>query len=218
MKRLIALAAVCLMAISANAQQKEWANFKRFKEANAEVTTAPKAVFMGDSITEGWARIDADFFKNNNFVGRGISGQVTSQMLVRFRQDVLELNPKYVVIMAGTNDIALNNGPIELKNVLDNLKSMCELAKFHKKKVILCSVPPANRFGWRKELKPADDIIKLNEMIKEYAASAKIPYVDYHSAIKDSENGLPEKYAKDGVHPNLECYKIMEEIVMKYIK
>ncbi len=206
------------MAISANAQQKEWANFKRFKEANAEVTTAPKAVFMGDSITEGWARIDADFFKNNNFVGRGISGQVTSQMLVRFRQDVLELNPKYVVIMAGTNDIALNNGPIELKNVLDNLKSMCELAKFHKKKVILCSVPPANRFGWRKELKPADDIIKLNEMIKEYAASAKIPYVDYHSAIKDSENGLPEKYAKDGVHPNLECYKIMEEIVMKYIK
>jgi lysophospholipase L1-like esterase len=119
MKRLITLAAVCLMAISANAQQKEWANFKRFKEANAEVTTAPKAVFMGDSITEGWARIDADFFKNNNFVGRGISGQVTSQMLVRFRQDVLELNPKYVVIMAGTNDIALNNGPIELKNVLD---------------------------------------------------------------------------------------------------
>jgi lysophospholipase L1-like esterase len=218
MKRLIALAAVCLMAISANAQQKEWANFKRFKEANAEVTTAPKAVFMGDSITEGWARIDADFFKNNNFVGRGISGQVTSQMLVRFRQDVLELNPKYVVIMAGTNDIALNNGPIELKNVLDNLKSMCELAKFHKKKVILCSVPPANRFGWRKELKPADDIIKLNEMIKEYAASAKIPYVDYHSAIKDSENGLPAQYAKDGVHPNLECYKIMEEIVMKYIK
>jgi lysophospholipase L1-like esterase len=173
---------------------------------------------MGDSITEGWARIDADFFKNNNFVGRGISGQVTSQMLVRFRQDVLELNPKYVVIMAGTNDIALNNGPIELKNVLDNLKSMCELAKFHKKKVILCSVPPANRFGWRKELKPADDIIKLNEMIKEYAASAKIPYVDYHSAIKDSENGLPAQYAKDGVHPNLECYKIMEEIVMKYIK
>jgi lysophospholipase L1-like esterase len=158
------------------------------------------------------------FFKNNNFVGRGISGQVTSQMLVRFRQDVLELNPKYVVIMAGTNDIALNNGPIELKNVLDNLKSMCELAKFHKKKVILCSVPPANRFGWRKELKPADDIIKLNEMIKEYAASAKIPYVDYHSAIKDSENGLPAQYAKDGVHPNLECYKIMEEIVMKYIK
>jgi lysophospholipase L1-like esterase len=218
MKRLITLAAVCLMAISANAQQKEWANFKRFKEANAEVTTAPKAVFMGDSITEGWARIDADFFKNNNFVGRGISGQVTSQMLVRFRQDVLELNPKYVVIMAGTNDIALNNGPIELKNVLDNLKSMCELAKFHKKKVILCSVPPANRFGWRKELKPADDIIKLNEMIKEYAASAKIPYVDYHSAIKDSENGLPAQYAKDGVHPNLECYKIMEEIVMKYIK
>jgi lysophospholipase L1-like esterase len=138
-------------------------------------------------------------------------------MLVRFRRDVLDLEPKYVVILAGTNDIALNNGLITLENILGNIQSMCELAKAHKIKPILCSVLPADRYRWRKELKPAEDIVKLNEMIKAYAKSEKIPYVDYHSVLKDENNALPARHAADGVHPNIDCYKIMEEIILKYL-
>ncbi len=197
------------------AQQKDWAKFDRYAAANDTVSVRPKAVFMGDSITDNWAKKDGAFFSDNNFVGRGISGQVTSQMLVRFRQDVINLNPKYVVILAGTNDIALNNGPISLDNVLGNIISMCELAKLHKIKPILCSVLPAEQFRWRKELQPAEDIIKLNEMIREYAKSEKIPYVDYHSALTNDKGGLPEQYSGDGVHPNIDCYKVMEEIILK---
>ena len=197
------------------AQKKDWAKFDRYAEANDTVKVRPKAVFMGDSITDNWAKKDCDFFNENNFVGRGISGQVTSQMLVRFRQDVINLKPKYVVILAGTNDIALNNGPISLENVMGNIISMCELAKLHKIKPILCSVLPAEQYRWRKELQPAEDIIKLNEMIKAYAKSEKIPYVDYHSALKNENGGLPAEYSGDGVHPNIDCYKVMEEIILK---
>ena len=179
------------------------------------MTEAPKAVLFGDSITDGWYKIDEDFFKSNNFVGRGISGQTTSQMLVRFRRDVLELSPKYVVILAGTNDIALNNGWISLENILGNIQSMCELAKAHKIKPIICSILPAYAYRWRPEVAPADTIIQLNAMLQEYAKSERIKYVDYHSILKDERNGLPESFAKDGVHPNIDCYKIMEECLLK---
>jgi lysophospholipase L1-like esterase len=158
-----------------------------------------------------------DFFTSNNYVGRGISGQTTSHMLVRFRRDVVDLHPKYVVIMAGTNDVALNNGEISHENILGNIISMCEIAKANKIKPILCSVLPADRFRWRPQLTPAEDLVKLNKMIQEYAKSARIPYVDYHSVLKDENNALPEKHAADGVHPNLDCYKIMEEIIVKYL-
>lgn len=210
------LMAICCGA-AAQTEHKDWAKFYRYEQANDTIKTKPRAVFMGDSITDGWAKKDPDFFNVNNLVGRGISGQTTSQMLVRFRRDVLDLAPKYVVILAGTNDIALNNGMITLENILGNLQSMCELAKAHKIKPVLCSVLPADRYRWRKELKPAGDIVKLNEMIKAYAKDAKIKYVDYHSALKDENNALPAKYAADGVHPNLECYKIMEEIILQYL-
>ena len=203
------------LASSVFAQQKDWAKFDRYAQANDTVSVRPKAVFMGDSITDNWAKKDKDFFNDNDFVGRGISGQVTSQMLVRFRQDVINLNPKYVVILAGTNDIALNNGPISLENILGNIISMCELAKLHKIKPILCSVLPAEQYRWRKELQPAGDIIKLNQMIKDYAKSERIPYVDYHSALTNDNGGLPEQYSGDGVHPNIDCYKVMEEIILK---
>ena len=203
------------LASSVFAQQKDWAKFDRYAQANDTVSVRPKAVFMGDSITDNWAKKDKDFFNDNDFVGRGISGQVTSQMLVRFRQDVINLNPKYVVILAGTNDIALNNGPISLENILGNIISMCELAKLHKIKPILCSVLPAEQYRWRKELQPAGDIIKLNQMIKDYAKSERIPYVDYHSALTNDNGGLPEQYSGDGVHPNIDCYKVREEIILK---
>lgn len=216
MKKTIIIICSILCFNIANAQ--DWAKFSRYENANAEVTRTPKAVFMGDSITDGWAAQDQDFFTSNNFLGRGISGQTTSHMLVRFRRDVIDHNPKYVVILAGTNDIAKNNGEISLENIVGNIVSMCELAKANKIKPVICSVLPADRYGWRPGMTPAQDIVKLNEMLKEYAASARIKYVDYHSVLKDENNGLPAKHAKDGVHPNLDCYKIMEEIILKALK
>lgn len=215
MKKTLFIMLAMLIGISSSAQ--DWAKFGRYEAANDTIKVKPRAVFMGDSITDNWAKKDLDFFTSNNYVGRGISGQTTSHMLVRFRRDVVDLHPKYVVIMAGTNDVALNNGEISHENILGNIISMCEIAKANKIKPILCSVLPADRFRWRPQLTPAEDLVKLNKMIQEYAKSARIPYVDYHSVLKDENNALPEKHAADGVHPNLDCYKIMEEIIVKYL-
>lgn len=212
-KFILAMIALCLGAVAASAQ--DWAKFSKYEEANEQVTKKPVAVFMGDSITEGWANTDPDFFTANNFIGRGISGQTTSHMLVRFRKDVIDHAPKYVLILAGTNDIAKNNGDITLENILGNIISMCELAKFHKIKPVICSVLPADRYRWRPGVQPAEDIVKLNQLLKEYADSQKIMYIDYHSVLKNENNALPEEYAPDGVHPTMECFKIMEEIVLK---
>ncbi len=217
MKKLfLALFAVCISAVALSAQ--DWAKFSRYEEANASVTKKPKAVLMGDSITDGWAKADADFFTDNNLVGRGISGQTTSHMLVRFRRDVVDLAPKYVLILAGTNDIAKNNGEISLENILGNIISMCEIATANKIKPIICSVLPADRYRWRPEVSPADDIVQLNAMLKDYADSKKIRFIDYHSVLKNDGNGLPEEYAPDGVHPTIECYKIMEQMVLDALK
>jgi lysophospholipase L1-like esterase len=123
-----------------------------------------------------------------------------------------------VVIMAGTNDIARNNGIISHKHIMQNIKSMCELAQFHKIKPVLCTILPAHEFGWNKELTPAADIKLLNEMIKAYADANKIPFVDYYSALVDERGGLPAEIAADGVHPNMKGYAIMEPIVLKTIR
>ena len=214
----IAVILVALASVSVSyAQYKDWAKFERYQEKNAQVTSRPRAVFMGDSITDNWAKKDGDFFETNNFIGRGISGQTTSHMLVRFRRDVIDLQPKYVVILAGTNDIAKNNGEISLENILGNIISMCELARAHKIKPILCSILPAAAYRWRPAVKPAEDIVRLNAMIQRYAKNNRIPYVDYHSVLKDENNGLPEVHAADGVHPNVECYRIMEKIILQYL-
>ena len=222
MKRILFTLALCLIATSVMAQDKktDWAQFYRYEQANTEVTGQPDAVFMGNSITDRWAKQDSEFFKKNNFVGRGISGQTSSEMLVRFRRDVIELNPRAVVIMAGINDIALNNGKITHENILNNIKSMCELAKLHKIKVILCSVTPAEKFRWRPNVDfvPADEIIRLNKMIKAYCKASKIPYVDYHSQLVDAQNGLMAKYQKDSAHPNAICYtEVLEPTVLPVI-
>ena len=214
MKRFIlTLIAVCLGAAAVSAQ--DWARFYKYEEANAQVTQKPKAVFMGDSITEGWASSDPDFFTSNNFIGRGISGQTTSHMLIRFRRDVIDHAPEYVIILAGTNDIAKNNGDITHENILGNIMSMCELAKVHGIIPVLCSVLPADRYSWREELAPAQDIVSLNKMIKAYAESENIMYIDFHSVLRNENDGLPEEYAPDGVHPSMAGFKIMEEIVLK---
>ena len=199
-------------------QQKDWAGFDRYREANRTAKQDAEAVFMGNSITEGWARMRPGFFADNGYIGRGISGQTSAEMLARFRPDVIELAPKAVVILAGTNDIAQNNGPIELENVMDNIASMCELARLHNIRVLLCSVLPAAAFPWREGIEPADSIIRLNAMIEAYARENGIEYVDYHSRMKDGRNGLPPEYSKDGVHPNPEGYRDMEGIIASYLK
>ncbi len=211
--------AMCMLATSSLfSQQNDWAQFGRYAEANKSVETPTRVVFMGNSITDGWWNTDSLFFQNNRYIGRGIGGQTTAQMLVRFRADVIDLQPKAVVILAGTNDIAQNNGYIAPENILGNIISMAELAKANNIDVVLCSILPAYEYGWRKGLEPADKIIALNKMIKEYADRHNLTYVDYHSALKDARNGLPEKYSKDGVHPTMEGYKIMERLISEALK
>lgn len=211
--------AMCMLATSSLfSQQNDWAQFGRYAEANKSVETPTRVVFMGNSITDGWWNTDSLFFQNNRYIGRGIGGQTTAQMLVRFRADVIDLQPKAVVILAGTNDIAQNNGYIAPENILGNIISMAELAKANNIDVVLCSILPAYEYGWRKGLEPADKIIALNKMIKEYADRHNLTYVDYHSALKDARNGLPEKYSKDGVHPTMDGYKIMERLISEALE
>lgn len=220
MKRTIITIILALSAVLAGAQPQvgDWAKFGRYHDANQEVTKTPKVVFMGDSITDFWVNADPEFFTSNNFLGRGISGQTTSHMLVRFRRDVIDHHPKYVVILAGTNDIAKNLGEISPENSLGNIISMCELAKANKIKPIICSILPCNFFYWRPEVKGQEkEIIELNALLKEYAESAKIPYVDYHSAMKDEKDGLPKTYADDGCHPNKAGYEVMKKIILEYL-
>jgi acyl-CoA thioesterase I len=184
----------------------------RFHDANAALPSpAPgenRVVFMGDSITEGW-RLDQSF-PGKPYVNRGISGQTTPQMLVRFRQDVLALKPKVVIILAGTNDVAGNTGPMTAEQTEGNIQSMAELARASGIHVVLCSVLPASHFNWAPNVEhPADKILSINDWIKAYATSQHFQYVDYHSAMKDSENGLPATLSKDGVHPLPAGYAIM---------
>lgn len=218
MRKWFVLAMCTLATSSLFSQQNDWAQFGRYAEANKSVKTPTRVVFMGNSITDGWWNTDSLFFQNNRYIGRGIGGQTTAQMLVRFRADVIDLQPKAVVILAGTNDIAQNNGYIAPENILGNIISMAELAKANNIDVVLCSILPAYEYGWRKGLEPADKIIALNKMIKEYADRHNLTYVDYHSALKDARNGLPEKYSKDGVHPTMDGYKIMERLISEALE
>lgn len=218
-KKIVIFLIGVMMLPSAAMAQKDWANVAKYAKANEEVTVKPVAVLMGDSITEGWFKKDQDFFTSNNLIGRGISGQTSSHMLCRFRQDVVAHAPKYAVILAGANDIALNNGPITLDDIFANIVSMCDIAKANKIKPVLCSVLPCVRFRWRPEVTDAaSQIIALNAMIKEYAAKNKYIYVDYHTPMKDEQNGLPANLSKDACHPTLEGYKIMEKVLLEALK
>lgn len=201
---------------------QDWANLKRFQQENSELLL-PKAnehrvVFMGNSITEGWLSIRPEFFKNKPYVNRGISGQTTPQMLVRFRQDVIHLKPSTLVLLAGINDIAENTGPSTIEMIANNIVSMAELAKANHINVIICSVLPANKFPWREGLKPAEKVIKLNTILKSYSKKHKLAYVDYYSAMVNDSHGLKKELGEDGIHPNKNGYLIMEPILEKAIK
>ena len=221
-KTLFTLAALVLGALSMAGQTlscEQYCGKARFAEANKNVDFKPLAVLMGDSITEGWASKDPDFFTEHKLVGRGISGQTTSQMLLRFRDDVVALQPKYVVILAGVNDIALNEGYSSLDGTVGNIISMCEIALANGIKPILCTPTPANVIPWRAEVTgTADKVDQLKYMIRSYAAAKQIQVVDYWGALHDEYRGFPQKWAYDGIHPNLDGYKVMEELLLKKLK
>jgi len=201
---------------------QDWSNLNRFKEENSKITVLDfkhqnRVVFMGNSITEGWINKRPDFFYEKKYINRGISGQTTGQMLVRFRQDVIDLKPIAVVILAGINDIAQNTGPYSLEATSGNIFSMCELAKQNGIKVIICSVLPASEFPWRPGLEPAQKVLQLNSVLKLYAEKSKFLYVDYFSAMVNEKMGLKKELGSDGVHPNEAGYEIMEPILEKII-
>lgn len=210
---LLDLALVVAGPAAVRAQQGDWANLARYREANIALgAPAPgdaRVVFMGNSITEGWAPYFATMFPGKQYVGRGISGQTTPQMLVRFRQDVIALRPAVVVILAGTNDIAGNTGPSTLEMIEDNLASMAELAQANGIRVVLSSVLPVWDYPWKRGVEPAPRIVALNDWMRRYAASRGMVYLDYHSAMADERNGLRADLSGDGVHPNEAGYRVM---------
>jgi lysophospholipase L1-like esterase len=183
-----------------------------------EVNTGKRIVFMGNSITEGCSNFDSIFFSKNQFINRGIGGQTTPQMLLRFKQDVIDIKANTVIILAGINDIAENTGPISLKQILGNIISICELANQNNISVILCSVLPANKFPWEPKITPTQKVIELNKMLLEYANSKSITYVDYYSKMVDDKQGLIPAYGYDPVHPNQEGYVVMKHILSEVLE
>jgi len=198
----------------------DYADFLRYEEANKALgppsADEKRVVFMGNSITEAWVNYSPDFFSDNNYIGRGISGQVTHQMLIRFRADVIALKPKLVVILAGTNDIAQNSGPVSIEEVADNIKSMAEMALQNNIEVIICSVLPAKDYPWKPGMNPLNKIPQLNSMIKEYAIANDLSYVDFFEVMDNGKGGMkvPEHTTEnDLVHPNKAGYIVMEALI-----
>lgn len=207
--------------LTLEAVQNDWANLAKYRDANAKLAApAPnenRVVFYGNSITEGWAQFFPAMFPGKSYIGRGISGQTTPQLLVRFRQDVVALKPKVVVILAGTNDIAGNTGPSTLEMIEDNLRSMTEIAKANGIRVVLSSLLPVYDYAWRPGLEPAPKIMALNAWMKGYAAKAGAVYLDYHSAMADARQGLRGELSNDGVHPTEAGYRVMAPLVEKAV-
>ena len=198
----------------------DWAWLGRYRQANAELTASGAkvdAVFLGDSITEGWAGTDPAFFAKGN-VGRGISAQTTPQLLVRLHADVIALKPRVVHIMAGTNDIAGNTGPMSPEDSKNNIMAMCEIARAHGIRIVLGSVPPASKYWWRPELEPKPLAIALNEWMRAYAREIAAAYADYAAALTDADGNVQLSLAKDEVHPTAEGYAAMRPIAEAAIR
>ena len=202
--------------------QEDWFGFNRFKADNERIMKSgefPEVVFMGNSITENWAYFHPDFFSKHNYCGRGIGGQTSAQMLLRFTADVINLHPKAVVIMAGTNDVAHNTYWVEPNKVVENVVAMCNLAKVHGIVPIISSIPPCASFVWNPEIKnAAQTIVDINKDLKAYADANGIVYVNYHAALADEQNAFPKALSDDGCHPNPDTYFIMERLVLEAIE
>jgi lysophospholipase L1-like esterase len=222
MKKSIIYLLLIFIGMSETSFAQDWANLAKYETENSQLppkqSGEKRIVLMGDSITEFWSQIQPDFFTNPSYINRGISGQTTSQMLIRFRPDAINLQPDVIVILAGVNDVAGNTGPTTPEKILNNIKSMVELAKANAIKVILCSVLPANNFYWRPNEKAAETIIQLNQLIQSYANQKHIVYIDYHSAMADNKKGLSKEFSNDGVHPNLTGYQTMKPLLEKAIQ
>ena len=214
-----------LLAATARAQAPvaDWAKLARYAEANqrlpAPTAARPRVVLMGNSITDFWPKIDSTFFagKTYEYIGRGISGQVSGHMLLRLWPDVIALQPKVAVILSGINDIAENAGPYSQEATLHNIMAMAELAQAHGIRVVLCSVLPAYDFSWRAGMQPAPKVVALNQQIRAYADQHHFVYLDYHTAMADARQGLPAALAPDGVHPNLAGYRVMEPLLQQAV-
>lgn len=203
-------------------QTNDWPDLRRYRDEN-EKAGLPSAkenrvVFMGNSITDGWINASPDFFAKNLYLDRGIGGQTTPQMLLRFRQDVIDLKPKVVIILAGINDIAGNTGPSSVEMIENNLMSMAQLAKANGIKVVMCSILPAVAFPWKQTIDPVEKIAAINKWMKSYTAKNNFVYVDYFNAMADERKGLPANLSKDGVHPTEAGYKIMEPLAVQGIE
>ena len=224
MKKLKSLNLIFLLSIfmAQNTEAQDWANLNKYKIENNSLLLLSlgqkRIVFMGDSITEFWSTLCPEFFSEKPYINRGISGQTSPQMLIRFRPDVIALKPDIVVLLAGINDIAGNTGPSTIEMISDNIFSMAELAKAHQIKVIICSVLPAFDFPWATGLQPAEKVVNLNKMTQKYADANGIQYLDYYSAMVNEHKGLKSNYSEDGVHPNKTGYKVMNLLAEKAIE
>ncbi len=220
MKKLfLTLSAIVAVSSLASAQAQDWANHPRYAAANAALTQTPEVVFMGNSITDGWDDHHNEFFTDNNYACRGISGQVTGQMLCRFYSDVIDLKPKAVVILAGTNDIAGNQGAMDLNHIAENVFSMAELARQHGIRPLIASCLPADTIPWNHAVvNVSSKIQQLNTMLSDYAKANGITYIDYYTALTTPEGALNPAYTNDGIHPTRAGYDVMEPIVLAALK
>jgi lysophospholipase L1-like esterase len=194
-------------------QARDFANLCRYKSDNTRITQGqrPRVIFMGDSITEGWSIGDASLFAAG-VVNRGIGGQTSPQMLLRFYQDVVALRPNVVHIMAGTNDLAANTGSSSPEDYKNNIRAMVDLAQANKIKVILASIPPADRFMWRPDLQPAEQVRHLNAWLRQFASERKLVFADYHAQLATPTGAMNAALGNDGVHPNIDGYAAMRPI------
>ena len=200
----------------------DWPNLSRYQDENRSVGLPEKGkqrvVFMGDSITEEWSNLYPDYFVTKGYINRGIGGQTTPQMLIRFKPDVIDLEPDIVVILAGTNDIAGNTGPSNVKMITDNIFSMAELARAHQIKVVLSSILPVFEYEWAKEIKDVPATIdSVNDELKKYVNDHGLVYLDYFSSMVDERKGLNKDYTYDGVHPNQDGYILMSSLAQKVL-
>lgn len=208
------------MPLFAAAQEgADWAGYGRYAAANAALQQAPAVVLMGDSITDGWDDADPEFFADGSYLCRGISGQVTGQMLCRFRADALDLGPRVVVILAGTNDIACNGGWAPLDRIAGQVASMAELARANGVVPVIASILPAGHYPWRPEIEGvAGKIRRVNEHLKAYADAQEIVWLDYYTALAEADGSMRPEYTIDGVHLSKEGYAVIEELLTKCVQ
>ena len=204
------------------AKETDWANNNYYKEANLKLKAysadKKRVVFMGDSITENWGILKPEFFSQTKFINRGISGQTSPQMLIRFRSDAIELEPSIIIILAGTNDIAGNTGPTTINMISNNIISMSELALSHNIKVIISSVLPIYSYNWSDVKEPNKKVIDLNKILYDYATKKNLPFLDYYSSMVDNRPGLKKEFSDDEVHPNKVAYEVMSDLALKAIR